>query len=444
MLSIKTLLYLLLLFSGIVGSIIYHPFLGIMGYILTYNINPAGHWWGSPLVEWGVRYSLFLAGATALGIILHWSKLKVKKVFESQEILLVIFLGVVWLSIPLGVGFNIEGSNAVKMAKVIVILLMACHVITTLSRYEAMIWTLIVAGLYLGFETYVAPNWMFRGGRLDVGIGGSDFREGNFLGAHFAMLLPFLGVMFIKGGWKSKVLCLISGVFVTNSIILCRSRGIFLAMAVGIISAIVFSIPKQRKKILIGVGIAIVGAILLTDPGFWVRMEQIDPDTVQTERSALGRLLAWEASLSMISDYPLGVGEGNFKAIIGKYNPRMAGRDTHNTFLRCLTELGVQGAFVLLLLIGNAFWILFRLKKQIQGLPHKADFIWHIYALKIALIIYLVSGIFITQTYIEEFYWLLIYPLFLKRSIEGEIGGELKPDKLKPKKLKPGRLKNAY
>jgi putative inorganic carbon (hco3(-)) transporter len=138
------------------------------------------------------------------------------------------------------------------------------------------------------------------------------------------------------------------------------------------------------------------------------------------DRSARGRLLAWEASLSMASDYPLGVGEGNFKKCIGQYLPQLEGRDTHNTFLRCLTELGVQGAFVLLLLIGNAFWILFRIKKKIQDLPRKADFIWHIYALKIALIIYLVSGIFITHTYIEEFYWLLMYPLFLKRSVEGE------------------------
>lgn len=431
MLAIKTLIYLLLLFSGIVGSIVYHPFLGIMGYILTYNINPAGHWWGSPLVEWGVRYSLLFAGATALGIILHWSKLKFKRLFESQEILLVIFLAVVWLSIPLGLGFNIEGSNAVKMAKVVIILLMASHVITTLRQYEAMIWTLIIAGLYLGFETYAAPNWMFRGGRLDVGVGGSDFREGNFLGAHFAMLLPFLGVIFIKGGWKSKGLCLVSGVFVTNSIILCRSRGIFLAILVGVISAIIFSIPRQRTKILVGVGVAMVGAIFLTDPGFWMRMEQIDTDTIQTERSARGRLLAWEASLSMASDYPLGVGEGNFKACVGQYVPELTGRDTHNTFLRCLTELGVQGAFVLLLLIGNAFWILFRLKKQIQGLPQEADFIWHIYALRITLIIYLVSGIFITHTYIEEFYWLLIFPLFLKRSVEGEIENKLKRRRFK-------------
>jgi len=224
---------------------------------------------GAPLAGWGIRYSLFLAIATGLGIVFHRSKIKFKTLFKSQEILLIIFLALVWLSIPLGLGFNSEGSNAIKMVKIVIILLIASHLITDLKRYEMMIWTLIIAGFFLGYEAFMAPNWMFRGGRLNIGLGGSDFSEGNFLGAHFAMLLPFMGAMFLKGGWKSKVICLLPAVFVTNSIILCRSRGIFLAILVGVISAIIFSIRRQRLKILVGIGIAIGGAIFLTDPGFW-------------------------------------------------------------------------------------------------------------------------------------------------------------------------------
>jgi len=434
MLPLKTILYLILLSSCIIGSIVYTPLIGVLGYLGSYNINPVGHWWGGPLVDWGIRYSLFLAIATAIGLILHRPRPRLRDLFEFQILLLVGFLGLVWLSVLLGFGFNPEESNAVKMTKVTIILLMASYVIINLRRYEMMIWTLIIAGLYLGYEAFSAPDWMFQGGRLNVGVGGSDFGEGNVLGAHFAMLLPFLGAMFLRGGWKTKVICLLPGVFVTNSIILCRSRAIFLAILVGIISAIVFSIRRQRLKIVFGVGVAVVGAIFLTDPGFWKRMEGIDTNTAQIDASARGRLLAWEAALSMASDYPLGVGEGNFKKYIGQYSPEMMGRDTHNTFLRCLAELGVQGAFVLLLLIGNAFWILFRLKKKIRDLPQKEDLLWHIYALKIALIIYLVSGIFITHTYIEEFYWLLMFPVFLKRCAEDKIRQEAKPSYAKPRK----------
>jgi putative inorganic carbon (HCO3(-)) transporter len=421
MVALKTILYLFFLSFAVFGSITYAPVVGILGYVLTYNINPVGHWWGSPLVDWGVRYSLFLTIATGLGILFHGSKIKFKRLFESQEILLIIFLGVIFLSIPLGFGFNEEESNAIKMGKVTIILLMASHLITDLKRYEMMIWTLIIAGLYLGYEAFTAPSWMFLGGRLHTGIGGSDFSEGNFLGAHFAMLLPLIGVMFLKGGWKSKVICLLSGVFVTNSIILCRSRGIFLAILPGIISAIIFSIRKQRLKIFLGVSIAIVGAIFITDPGFWRRMEHVDIEAAQIDASTRGRILAWEAAISMVSDYPLGVGEGNFKTLIGSYNKEMTGRDTHNTFLRCLAELGIQGALILILLAINAFWMLFKMKSTIKYLPSKKHFLWHIYALRVALTIYLVAGLFVTHTYIEEFYWLLMYPVFLKRSVQNEI-----------------------
>ena len=147
--ALKTILYFILLLFGIAGSVTYHPLIGILGYLVTYNINPASQWWGVVLLSWGIRYSFFLAVATGLGIIFHGSKLKFNKLLEGQEILLIVFLGIIWLSIPLGFGFNQAESNAVKMLKIVIILLMASHIITELKYYEIMIWILIISGLYL-------------------------------------------------------------------------------------------------------------------------------------------------------------------------------------------------------------------------------------------------------------------------------------------------------
>ena len=126
------------------------------------------------------------------------------------------------LSIPLGQGYNPADSNAMKMAKIVLVLLMASHIITTLPRFEAMVWVLIISGFLLGYETFTAPDSMFRGARFQSGVGGSDFKEGNFLGVHFAMLLPFMGIVFLKGNWKARAVCLVSGVMAVNAIILCR------------------------------------------------------------------------------------------------------------------------------------------------------------------------------------------------------------------------------
>ena len=418
MLSIKTILYLLVLCFSLLGSVVYSPFLGILGYLVTYNINPAGQWWGSNLADWGVRYSLFLGFATGLGVLLHRSRVRFKSFFEAQEILLIIFVGLVWLSILLGFGFNEEETNALKMTKVMIILLMAGLVITDLKKYEMMIWALIIAGLYLGVEAFNAPDWMFAGGRLDRGMGGSDFAEGNFLGAHFAMLLPFIGVMFLKGDWKRRIVCLISGVFVTNSIILCRSRGVFLAIIAGMLTAILFAIPGKRLKIVSGMSILILGSLFLTDRGFWSRMGEIEYSESQMDLSSRGRLQAWEAALSMTVDHPLGVGEANFAKVVGSYSKSMAGRDTHNTYLRCIAELGIIGFIIFLLLIMNAFRTLSKIRKEAEILPNGKDFLWHVYATRVALVIYLVCGMTMTHTYIEELYWLFFFPIFLKRSVK--------------------------
>ena len=420
MLPLKTILYLILLFSSIIGSLGYHPLIGLMGYIVTYNINPAGYWWGSIPLSWGLRYSLLLGAATIVGLVIHRSKLKFDKLFNGQEILLILFLTIIWLSLPLGLGVNDGMLYAIKMSKVTLILLLASHIITDLKKYRIFIWVLIISGLYLGYEMYVAPESMFSGGRFLGGIGGSDFSEGNFLGAHFAMLLPFIGIMFIRGKWKSKLICLVAGAFVVNSVILTRSRGVFLAVAAGAVAVVLFAIPGKKLKISILLFIGLFGMFSLTDIGFWTRMQTIETNESKMDASSKGRILAWMAALSMASDYPLGIGAGNFTRYVEQYNPDIPGKDTHNTVFRCLAELGIQGAIVLLLLIWNAFRILGGIRKNIDQLANKEEFMWNVYAMRIALIIYIVAGITLTHTFIEEFYWLLMFPVFLKRSVENE------------------------
>lgn len=394
--------------------------IGLMGYIVTYNINPVGYWWGTIPFQWGLRYNLLVGAATIVGVVIHRSKLRFDNLFERQEILLILFLAIIWFSLPLGLGVNDGMSYAIKMSKVTIILLLASHIITDLNKYRTLMWVLIISGLYLGYEMYIAPESMFSGGRFLGGIGGSDFSEGNFLGTHFAMLLPFIGIMFIRGKWKSKLICLVSAAFVVNSIILTRSRGVFLAIAAGAVAAVLFSIPGKRLKISILLFIGLLGMFSLTDPGFWTRMQTIETNESEMDYSSQCRILAWKAALSMASDYPLGIGAGNFTRYVEQYNPDIPGKDTHNTVFRCLAELGIQGAIVLLLLISNAFRILSKMRKNIDQLPNKGEFIWHVYALRIALIIYIVAGITLTHTYIEEFYWLLMFPVFLKRSVENE------------------------
>lgn len=430
MLPLKTILYLGLFIFSAVGAVLYHPFIGVYAYLATYNINPLGQWWGSYLPDFFLRYSFIIGFVTALGAVLHWPKLKFKSFWDRQEVLFCIFIIIIWCSVLLDNNDSIN-YNVIKMTKVLLIVLLSSHVITTLKHYEGIIWVLILSALFLTIELH-SGSGVFRGARLHSGIGGSDFGEGNFLGAHFGFILPFIAIMLLKGSWKIRGLCLISAVMILDSVIIIRSRGIFLGLAAGFAATFLFSlrVKAYRKKIIVLMLLGVAGAFFLTDPAFWVRMETIqvaENDSIfadpTRDSSAEGRLVAWRGALAMSMDHPLGVGVGNFFDFIGLYEPTIPGRDTHNTYLRCLAELGFPGFITLLLLILNAFKMLFILDKETQN--HQEDLTkdihLHILGLKTALVVYLAAGMFISSTYIEEFYWLLLMPVFLKRAIDNEV-----------------------
>jgi O-antigen ligase len=191
-----------------------------------------------------------------------------------------------------------------------------------------------------------------------------------------------------------------------------------------------------RKKVVVLMVLGVIGAVYLTDPGFWSRMETIQVSRsgglVQeaSEASVAGRLRAWRGAWEMFQDHPMGVGVGNFFDMIGQYEPSIPGKDTHNTYFRCLAELGIVGFFVLMLLIANAFLMLLGVGRSAQSLNEDRSHVFklHAFGLAIALVVYASAGMFISTTYIEEFYWLLMLPVFLKRSLANELAAEESPE----------------
>lgn len=419
---LSTILYLAMFLVSVFGCVAVSPFWGLIGYIITYHINPVSQWWGNYVPQALGRYALIFGMATFSGMIIHNNKLRFNRFFESQEILLLLLLLTIWVSIPLGQDLSFEFSeHAIKMSKVTLILLMASHLITDIKKYETMVYIFIITGLYLGFQTYNAPPSMFIGQRLGGGIGGSDLSNGNMLAAHFCMVLSFIGVMFLKSGWKTKLLCIISAAFIVNGLILIQSRGSLLGLGCGGICAVLFAKNISRKKIIAILLVGLIGSTFLVNKSFLERMKLIKTDVETMDVSAKSRIDVWVVALLMIKDHPLGVGVGNTAAMVGNYNYELAGLDTHNTYLRALTDLGYHGLFVYFLMMFNAFKILFTTEKAVSKLNNQRDYYWHIYALKIGLVSYFVVVTFVSATYIEEFFWFLMFPVFLKRSVENKI-----------------------
>ncbi|MBN1637399.1 MAG: hypothetical protein JW866_00405, partial [Ignavibacteriales bacterium] len=162
---IRSLIFLVLFLVFSIGSL-FNPMFGALGYIGHYHIFPEGQWWGLALMNLGIRYSYIIAMMFAIGTIFKIRKLRFKKFFHSQEILLIIFLIIIWLSKYLGLevdeDYKLFGNYPpIKISKVTLFVLLLTHVVCDLKKYKMITWTFVLMGLYLGYSSYTAPASAF-------------------------------------------------------------------------------------------------------------------------------------------------------------------------------------------------------------------------------------------------------------------------------------------
>lgn len=423
--ALKTMLFLGLFVTCCLGGL-FVPLLGACGYVAHYLIGPERQWWSAPVNAFGVRYSFSLAIFTAVGIALNWRSLHYgKQFFRRQEVLVLVFLGIIWLSVLIGaptVG-RYEGAGmdhpSVKMTKIVFFAFMMTHLVTTRKRLDVLLWVLIAGALVLGLQAYDTPRRAFNSGRLDT-VGGADFSESNVLSAYLVALLPLIGVQFMKSKWLGKAVCLIAGVFVTNAVVLTRSRGAVVGLAGCMLAAIALAPKKLRAGIIVGVIVAAAGAYYLMDPQFIGRASTIQIEGENRDRSSESRLEIWKGSVGMLAANPLGVGAGNFHQTIGRYAPTHPGRDAHNTFVRCYGELGIQGIAFFLLLMGSVALMLWRIIRNAPSLPQEAQLpvTYIAYGLLLSLVAWLGCSLTVTLLYTEGFWWFVAIPVCLSRVVE--------------------------
>lgn len=420
--GLKTVLFLVS-FVGACGGALYLPLVGVVAYMMHYQIGPEWQWWSEPISSWGIRYSFILALLTAVSIAVHHRTLRYgRTLLTGHEWLMVLFVAIIWLSTILGLPHEQASAASdyppYKMAKVLVFTLMLTHVATTVRAINVVLWTFVAGGLFLGYEAYTAPAFAFFQGRLET-LGGPDFRESNAVAAYMAASLAITGAQFLRTGWRGKGVCLIAGVLACNGIILTRSRAGLIAIGGATLVALFTAPRRHRILVLTCVAMAALGAYFLTDPAFWERMSTITAAEEERDSSAQHRLDIWRASLPMFADHPFGIGAANFTSVIGDYDPSEKGFDSHSSYVRCFSELGVQGILVFLVLIASAMRLLWRVRKECQELPepYRGDLAMATYGVGIGLGVFLLAGLTATNLYHEGPWWFMAMPVCLLRAV---------------------------
>jgi O-antigen ligase len=151
-------------------------------------------------------------------------------------------------------------------------------------------------------------------------------------------------------------------------------------------------------------------------------MSTIFSSSESRDLSAASRFDIWAAAWEMVKDHPLGVGIGHFESQIGQYGQKIvSNRDAHNTFVLCAGELGIPGLFAYLATIVTAWLTLSRVNHRLKTSLIDTELLaLLVFAARLALVVYLVSGLFVSRLYTEGAWWFIVLPACLARAVENE------------------------
>lgn len=183
------------------------------------------------------------------------------------------------------------------------------------------------------------------------GIGGTA--GANVLAGYLIIFLPMLFVVFLLAKsrpWIRLVALGGLGLGVATTFFT-YSRQAYVLLA-----ALLLGQGMRRNLV---VGLFVLGGLLTYE--LWapasvlqrIEMTTQEDDTgdEKLEESAGSRFMLWEGGAQMIAEQPWGVGLNQFRRNIGRYAPKVSGKDAHNGYVLMAAEAGVLGLLAMVMLL---------------------------------------------------------------------------------------------
>jgi len=187
----------------------------------------------------------------------------------------------------------------------------------------------------------------------------------NHLGAFIADYCgAFLGILLVDKNLRRKLLFAVTVLFSLHPLFYSYSRGAYLAFA-----SVVSFYAVVRKRSLLIVIIAFLLAWKTILPASVVdRITMTETESGEIEASAAHRLELWDRAMALFEQHPVfGIGFGGF----GLSMPEGELTDTHNFYMKTMSEQGIIGLSVLAALLLAALRSAWRLIRRAQTPFHK-------------------------------------------------------------------------
>jgi len=193
-----------------------------------------------------------------------------------------------------------------------------------------------------------------------MGLGANHF--GAFMADYGAL---FFGLFLIDKDWRRRLLFLVTVLFCLHPLFYAYSRGASLAA----LAVVTFFGVVKKRSLLVGVAVVLLAWQTILPVSVVDRISMTETAEGEIESSAAGRLLLWEYAIDLFKENPVfGLGFGGYalssSGVTLENNETLRqGFDAHNFYMRTLSEQGLVGISVFILLLYRAFlsgWRLYR------------------------------------------------------------------------------------
>lgn len=185
-------------------------------------------------------------------------------------------------------------------------------------------------------------------------------------------------IISMVGAWHARALAMrilfaAAGINALAMLLITQNR----AAAITVLAALlVLWLTGKRKLLVLALGLLAVLALVpfAVPHEYWNRFEAIWAPEARHATAGLDRatvqerLALWSASIEVAQDHPwLGVGPGNFPAIVGFYTLSLANLTVHNSYLAMAAEAGIPALLLFVTLAGSVLLSLARAWRRSAG-----------------------------------------------------------------------------
>lgn len=341
----------------------------------------------------GSRVALIIALATLVGT---WFRtfLRREQFVRTPMAGMILMFGLAAVLSTVRLGNTPE--TAQYFAKLVLLVLLILNLVRTPEAYRTFVTVVL---LFTGYMSAYSSYEYFTGGALvmqgiERSLSTGIFSDPNDLAGTVVPGLALLATRLPSSRGLARFGYVLLGALFLWAIFLTNSRSGMIALLAVMVGIPIVFLPKYRGAAVI-FGLMLALGLFVAGPS---RMTNFD----SSERSANQRFWHWSDGFHQFLSSPItGLGYDQYS----EYNN---GRTAHSTFVLCFTELGLLGYFFFM----GCLYYAFRPRTRSDTSEELPETSWRdLMGARLALMGFLVSGLFLSRTYIQALYVFMSLPI---------------------------------